>query len=466
MVFSSLEFIFWFLPFFLFVYFLMPVRYRNIVVFVFSMLFYAYGALDKPAYILLLLCSILVNYTFGMLIGRSRNHKKAFLAAGLIYDFGALFIFKYTDFFIGNINAVISNFSIKPLPAANLLLPIGISFYTFQAASYLIDVYRSDVPAEKSPLKLGTYIVMFPQLIAGPIVRFSDVRADLKDRICTRKKFVSGIAYFVFGLGYKVLLANRLSGLWQGVAGIGYESVSVPLAWMGIIAYSLQIYFDFYGYSLMAIGLGKMIGFSFPQNFNYPYISRSMTEFWRRWHITLGTWFREYVYIPLGGNRKGAARTYFNLLCVWLLTGFWHGADWNFILWGLFLFAVIAIEKAGLLKLLERFKIFSHIYMLLLIPLSWLVFALTDLSDIWIYLGRLFGAGGINVFEGDYISYLQQYGIFLLAGILLSTKLPKVILKYIRKKPIIMAAVLLAVFAGSVYCIYMGMNDPFLYFRF
>ena len=347
-----------------------------------------------------------------------------------------------------------------------MLLPTGISSYTFQAASYLIDVYRGDVPEETSPLRLGTYIVMFPQLIAGPIVRFSDVRANLRKRTCTPKKFMAGIAYFIFGLGYKVLLANRLSGLWQGVAGIGYESVSVPLAWMGIIAFSLQIYFDFYGYSLMAIGLGKMIGFSFPQNFNYPYISRSMTEFWRRWHITLGTWFREYVYIPLGGNRKGIKRTYLNLLCVWLLTGFWHGADWNFILWGLFLFAVIAAEKAGLLKFLERFKVLSHIYMLLLIPLSWLIFALTDLSDIGIYLGRMFGIGGINVFAGDYITYLQQYGIFLLAGILLSTKLPALILKKIKKKPLIMALVLLAVLGGSIYCIYMGMNDPFLYFRF
>lgn len=466
MVFSSLEFIFWFLPFFLFIYYIIPHRFRNTALFLFSLLFYAYGALDKPVYILLLLGSVLVNYVFGMLIGRSVKHKKVFLISGLLYDFGALFIFKYTDFFIGNINALTGIFSVKPLPAANLLLPIGISFYTFQAASYLIDVYRGDVPEETNPLRLGTYIVMFPQLIAGPIVRFSDVRVNLRRRTCNIKKFAFGAAYFIFGLGYKVLLANRLSGLWQGVAGIGYESVSVPLAWMGIIAFSLQIYFDFYGYSLMAIGLGKMIGFSFPHNFNYPYISRSMTEFWRRWHITLGTWFKEYVYIPLGGNRKGIKRTYLNLLCVWLLTGFWHGADWNFILWGLFLFAVIAVEKAGLLKFLERFKVLSHIYMLLLIPLSWLIFALTDLSDIGIYLGRMFGIGGVNVFAGDYISYLQQYGIFLLAGILLSTKLPAFIFDRIKNKPVIMALVLLAVLGGSIYCIYMGMNDPFLYFRF
>lgn len=464
MVFSSLEFLFWFLPFCLLVYYLVPTRFENISIFIFSLLFYAFGCLEQPVYILLLLLSIGMNYLFGLWIDKTGSRRT--LVLGLCYNFGFLVLFKYADFFIGNINAV-SGFFGKDLaiPFTNFILPIGISFYTFQAASYLIDVYWGDIPVETSLLKLGTYIVMFPQLIAGPIVRYSDVRKQLTDRTHNVTTLIEGIRYFVLGLSFKVLLANRLSGLWSAVQGIGFDSISVPLAWMGIVAYSLQLYFDFYGYSLMAIGLGKMLGFDFPENFKHPYMSKTMTEFWRRWHITLGTWFREYVYIPLGGNRKGTARTYWNLFCVWFFTGFWHGAAWNFILWGLFLYVIMVIEKAVLYKVFNKSKVVGHIYMVILIPLSWLIFAVEDVKDIVVYAGRLIGLNGKYVYAGDYIKYFRNYGIFLTIGLLCATDYPEKLLHRVNNK---WAQVLiyLALFSGSVYCIWKGMNDPFMYFRF
>ena len=464
MVFSSLEFLFWFLPFCLLVYYLVPARYENISIFIFSLLFYGFGCLDQPVYILLLLMSIAVNYLFGLWI--TKTGKRWTLVLGLAYNFGFLVLFKYADFFIGNINSVSkylgNNFS---LPYTNLILPIGISFYTFQAASYLIDVYWKDVPVEKSMLKLGTYIVMFPQLIAGPIVRFSDVRKQLTTRTHNVYTLIEGTKYFVVGLAFKVLLANRLSGLWSAVQGIGFDSVSVPLAWMGVIAYSLQIYFDFYGYSLMAIGMGKMLGFDFPENFRHPYMSKTMSEFWRRWHITLGTWFREYVYIPLGGNRKGGARTYWNLFCVWIFTGFWHGASWNFIIWGLFLYVIIALEKAVLYKVFDQSRIIGHIYMAILIPVSWLIFAVDNVRDLAVYAGRLIGLHGEYVYAGDYLKYFHQYGIFLVIGFLFVTDFPEKLLHKITNIWVQMI-IYLALFSGSVYCIWKGMNDPFMYFRF
>ena len=344
-------------------------------------------------------------------------------------------------------------------------MPVGISFYTFQAVSYLADVYRGAVTFEKKPWHVGLYLTMFPQLISGPITRFGQIREKFSERVCTRKAFLRGMETFLIGLGFKVLLANRLGGLWKNIGGIGYESVSVPLAWMGIVAYSLQIYFDFYGYSLMAVGLGKMIGFSLPVNFRHPYLSCTMTEFWRRWHITLGSWFRDYVYIPLGGNSKGRSRMYLNMLIVWSLTGLWHGADWNFLIWGLFLFAVISVEKLGIGRYLNEKRWLGHLYMFLLIPLSWLIFAVNDLGQLGIYLGRLAGIGGVNVFAGDFVKYLQQYGVFLVIGLLFAAGLPEKIFFAIRRQGV-RWVILLAVLAGSLYGIYMGMNDPFLYFQF
>lgn len=460
MVFSSFEFILWFLPFFLLTYYSIPDRYRNLCIFIFSMIFYAYGALAQPVYILVLLASIVVNYLAGLCIAGIHKHRKLFLILGIALDLSVLFVFKYADFFIENINGL----GLK-LPLWNLVLPIGISFYTFQEISYLIDVYRREIHTETSILNLGTYVVMFPQLVAGPIVRYDTIRDRLEQRTCTKEDFIYGVKLFVAGLGSKVLLANRLAGLWQAAGGIGYESISTPLAWMAAAAFSFQIYFDFYGYSLMAIGLGKMFGFNLPDNFRYPYISKSMTEFWRRWHITLGSWFRDYVYIPLGGNRKGIGRTYLNLFIVWTLTGFWHGASWNFILWGMFLFAAIAAEKSGLLKILEAHKAIGHIYMIILIPVSWMFFAIEDVSEIGVFFLRMIGAGGVNVFAEDFIKYGAQYGIFLLAGIVFCTPLPRMIFRKLRNK-YIRVLILAAVAAASFYCIYKGMNDPFLYFRF
>lgn len=464
MVFSSLEFLFWFLPFFLAIYYIIPQAYKNLCIFVFSFVFYAYGSLSDPIYIILLAVSVIANWFIGLNLGEDKPHRKLFLIAGLVIDFGALFVFKYTDFIFGNINSL---FGLENggLPTLGLVLPIGISFYTFQVVSYLVDVYRNDATAERSIIDFGTYIMMFPKFIVGPIVRFEDIQAQIHKRTVNSKYIVSGAKTFILGLGMKVLLANQLANLWNDILTIGFTSISVPLAWLGIISYSLQLYFDFYGYSLMAIGLGKLLGFRFPDNFTHPYISRSMTDFWRNWHITLGVWFKKYVYFPLGGNRKGTARTYFNMLIVWLFTGIWHGANWNFIIWGLVLFGIVSLEKSGFGKFLDNHKIFSHCYMTLLIPLTWLIFAVEDLPELLIYFGRLIGIGGEYVFVGDFAQSLSSYGVFIAIGILLSTKLP---LKLYKKfeNTIFVVPFLLAVLGFSIYCLYMGLNDPFMYFRF
>ena len=388
---------------------------------------------------------------------------------GIGYDLGWLILFKYLGFLIENLNALFGAMHVKvQLETWNLILPIGISFYTFQIISYLVDVYRRETKAEKSLISLGTYLCMFPQLIAGPIVNYHLIQEQLHKRKHSMEKVEDGLKVFALGLAYKVLLANRVGHLWTEVTAIGYESISTPLAWMSIVAYSLQLYFDFYGYSLMAIGLGRMMGFDFPQNFNNPYMAVSMTDFWRRWHMTLGGWFREYVYIPLGGNRGGFAKTVRNMFVVWLLTGLWHGASWNFVLWGLLLFVLLFVEKAGLGKVLERHKALGHIYMILWIPLSWLVFVITDLSQLGIYLQKLFpffGNAGTVLFQGDYLKYGKTYGIYLVLGILFATGVQEKLLKK-NKNRLWVILLLLALFWASVYCMYLGMDDPFLYFRF
>lgn len=468
MVFSSLTFIFIFLPLFLLSYYLSTQKIKNFCVLIFSLAFYAYGAIEQPFYILLIILSIIINYLLGLCIDKYSKYRKVFFLSGLFYNFGYLFVFKYTDFFAENINRILNLLAPETafqLPLANLILPIGISFYTFQAASYLIDIYQKRMTPEKSLLKVAIYILLFPQLIAGPIVRYPDIAKELNERKHTINTFLTGIKLFIIGLGLKVILANQIGNLWRDIQAIGYESISVPLAWMGIIAFSMQIYFDFFGYSLMAMGLGQMIGFHLPKNFDTPYISLSMTEFWRRWHITLGNWFKEYVYIPLGGNRKGTVRTFFNLLVVWLLTGFWHGASWNFVLWGLFLYLLIAGEKIGLGKILYRFPVFGHLYMLLMIPLSWLLFAVGNLDQLAIYAGRLFNIGGEYIYALDYIKYGKTYGVLLIIGFICCTRIPVKIYNKIQNH-YIMIPILAGIFALSVFCLYKGFNDPFLYFRF
>ena len=464
MVFSSLEFLFWFLPFCLLTYAVAKKHVKNLVLLFFSVAFYAYGVQETPAYLLLITGSVALNYLFGCLIADCPRAKKLWLSLGLLWDFGCLFLFKYADFFIRTTNQI----GHTAFASLRLVLPLGISFFTFQISSYLLDVYRGTMKPERSIVSLATYILLFPQLIAGPIVRFSDVKRELHIRSVQFQDFLDGSELFVIGLAKKVLLANQLSGLWRDLDAVGYESISTPAAWMGIVAYSLQIYFDFSGYSQMAIGLGRMFGFHFPTNFRHPYISCSMTEFWRRWHITLGAWFREYVYIPLGGNRKGKARTYLNLLVVWVMTGFWHGADWNFLLWGLLLYILLVIEKAGLGKFLEQHRLYGHLYMMLWIPLSWLVFAVSDLQQIGVYFLKLFGLGGDTLFAADYLSYLRTYWAFIAVGCLFSTRIPDVLYRKLKKTraSVLRYGLLICALSLSVYCMYQGMNDPFLYFRF
>lgn len=468
MVFSSLGFIFLFLPIFLAVYFVLPKIWRNFWIFVGSMGFYAFGTLDKPQYILLLFMSVLMNFIFGKFIGNSRKGRLP-LTLGIIYNLAWLCVFKYSDFIFENINLLSERFcgNGELMEPWGLLLPVGISFYTFQSISYLIDVYRRDIEAETSFANFGAYLTMFPQLIAGPIVKYREIREEMRSRETSFLRFDDGLRIFTIGLGMKVLLANRIGSLWSDIQAVGFESISTPVAWMGIFAYSFQLYFDFYGYSMMAIGLGKIMGFTIPRNFDHPYQSLSMTEFWRRWHMTLGSWFKEYVYIPLGGNRKSAPRVYFNLFVVWLLTGFWHGAGWNFVLWGLTLFIIIAIEKAGLKRFLDRAKIRAHIYMLFLIPLTWMIFAITDMQQLGIYAGRLIGTsvGEGVVFSGDFMKYLDMYGILMAVCAALSVSGPARLFERIRGS-MLGAVILFAVFWGSVYLLYIGLNDPFLYFRF
>lgn len=450
MVFSSIDFIFFFLPVFLACYYFVGKEEKNACLLLFSAVFYGYGAIKTPFHIALMIISVIVNYILAIFINNYNKKKGIFLFAGILYNFGCLFIYKYAGFFGLDIN---------------LILPLGISFYTFQNVAYLVDVYRGTVKAERNFVDMATYIMMFPKLTSGPIANFSEVQLQLKERSVTLDSFFDGVEYFVLGIGLKVLLANQIGGLWSDITMIGVECISAPLAWMGIFAYSLQLYFDFYGYSLMAVGLGRMIGLELPHNFNTPYISVTMTEFWRRWHITLGRWFREYLYIPLGGNRKGKVRTYINLLVVWLFTGLWHGAAWNFVIWGLFLFVLIALEKAFYGKFMEKHRIIGHIYMLFMIPISWLMFASTDLNFIAEYLQRLVGIAGVVVFENDYISYVQDYGLVFIIGLILSITPIHATFDIIKKK-FFVKAILILVLVYAVYGMYMGLNDPFMYFKF
>lgn len=472
MVFSSLEFIFQFLPIFLLIYFLCPARYKNFCLFAGSMLFYLYGVWDTPLYLALFGASMAVNYFFGCRIARSRARfrRRKRLFWGVAYNLFWLLLFKYTGFFTENINGILRLMGLSlELPVFAPVLPVGISFYTFQAISYLADVYRKTAEYEPSFVNFAMYISMFPQLIAGPIVTYSSIKKEISRRSHSMRAVEEGLKTFTIGLGLKVLLANRLGGLWNEAGTVGYESISTPFAWLAITAFSLQIYFDFYGYSLMAKGLGRIMGFTIPENFHDPYLSLSMTEFWRRWHMTLGSWFRDYVYIPLGGSRKGKLMTFRNMLAVWALTGFWHGASWNFILWGLLMFALISVEKLGLIRILERVPALGHLYMAFTISVSWVLFAVTDLSQMAVYFTRLFPflpqSEGMAYFAGDYLKYGRLYGLSLAAGLVFATGLPMKLYRRFKNSPAA-AVVLLAVFWGCVYCMKMGMDDPFLYFRF
>ena len=381
MVFSSLEFIFVFLPIFLIAYYATPNKYRNYTLLIGSIIFYVIGSWNSPLYIVLIMISILVNYILGKLIYKYNENSKKVLILGIIYNLAWLILFKYYDFII----SIINDIAHIELSGLNLMMPIGISFYTFQTISYIVDIYKRKAIAEKSIINFGAYILMFPKLISGPITINS-----VTQREHNFEKFAQGCKMFIIGLGFKVLLADKIGSLWNEILMLGIDGISTPLAWMGVIAFSLQIYFDFYGYTLIARGIGKMLGFELPENFYTPYLTLSMTEFFRRWHISLGEWFKKYVYIPLGGNRKSMSRTIINLFIVWILTGLWHGTNYNFVLWGITIFIIIIIEKLWLKKKFDKHPILGHMYMIILIPLTWTIFAITNLSDLGTMFGKLF----------------------------------------------------------------------------
>ena len=466
MVFSSTIFLCVYLPLVLLGYYICPKKGRNLFLLIVSLVFYAWG---EPKYVFLMIFSILVNYIFGRLMDKHRENKKRLklmLVLSVVIDLGLLSVFKYTDFIITNVNAIFgANFDLL-----NIALPIGISFYTFQAMSYTLDVYRNDVRVQKNLIDFGMYITMFPQLIAGPIVRYADVQDQLAERSVTTADFSEGVMRFVVGLGKKVLLANQMGAVWSEIYALGGD-VSALMAWTGAIAYTFQIYFDFSGYSDMAIGLGRMFGFKFPENFRYPYQSVSITDFWRRWHITLSTWFKEYLYIPLGGNRRGLARQALNLLIVWSLTGFWHGAGWNFVMWGLYYFVILFIEKLFLLKALDKLpKFFRHVYALLLIVIGWVIFASDDVSVLLPYLGSMFGAngavGGMDVYT------LFTKAVLIVICCVASTELPKRLFLSatgaMNEKAAftIKSVMTIALLALSMILLIGDSYNPFLYFRF
>ena len=462
MVFSSILFLFRFMPAAFAIYYLVPKRFKNFTLLVLSLIFYSWG---EAKYFPVMIASIVVDYTASGLIESHRNNKlicRLGLIYSVVFNLGMLGFFKYTNFFVGNLNALFG----LSLPTISFVLPLGISFYTFQTMSYTIDVYLGMVKAERNIIDFGAFVVLFPQLIAGPIVRYTDINRELKERQINLPQIQDGIKLFILGLGSKVLIANNVGALWTEIeaigAGEGFLSISTPLAWMAVFAYSLQIYFDFSGYSLMAIGLGKMLGFEFPKNFDFPYISRSFTEFWRRWHMTLGSWFREYLYIPLGGNRVSKSRLYFNLFVVWAATGFWHGASWNFIFWGLFFFVFLVIERMGFKQVLERHSAFSHVYVIFFLLLSWALFAVTDLG----MLGDLFTRMFVPVGGVDWIYYLRNYIVVFILGTVLSTPALKGLYLRLEKNNVFCLVFFGAIFLASTAYLVDATYNPFLYFRF
>lgn len=468
MVFSTILFVFRFLPITLALYYLAPAKWKNTVLFLCSLIFYSWGEVRLFP---VMAAAILINYTAGLGLerfGHSRKARTGFLLYSIIGSLGMLIFFKYTDFFIQNINAITG----LGIPLLKLTLPLGISFYTFQTMSYSIDVYRGDVKAEHNLIDFGAYVVMFPQLIAGPIVKYRDVsdRLHVLHGRVTLDRIDEGISLFIFGLAKKVLLADGISKLWYDIVGqsssdsvIGLANASTPLVWLGLLAYSLQIYFDFSGYSMMGIGMGKMLGFDFPPNFDLPYISRSITEFWRRWHMTLSGWFREYVYIPLGGNRKGLKRQLINIAIVWFLTGFWHGANWNFIFWGLYYCILLMIEKIWLLPHLKKGRIWPHLYTMLLVVIGWALFVGSDYGvSLSLLLKKMFiPSGGVSA-----LYYLRNYGVLLLVCILCCTPITLKIYERLKRNTLLRGIVLGIIFILTIAYMVDATNSPFLYFRF
>ena len=461
MLFSGIPFLFYFLPAVVIVYFLAPGKFKNTVLLLSSLLFYAWG---EPKYVLLMAATILLFYLCGIAIGSCSkpSGRKLWLAVSACISLGLLGIFKYADFFITSFHRVTG----ISLPLLHLALPIGISFYTFQCLSYTVDVYRGVVAPQKNIISFGAYVALFPQLIAGPIVRYRDIAAELNCRTHSLEAFNQGIRRFLIGLSKKVLLANQFGELTELFRQSGEKSVL--FYWMYAIAFTLHIYFDFSGYSDMAIGLGRIFGFRFPENFDYPYLSKSITEFWRRWHMTLGGWFRDYVYIPLGGNRVSKARWVFNILVVWALTGLWHGAAWNFVLWGLLYALFLLIEK--LVPSLQKLPaLIRHGYVLLVVILGFVLFNATDLSQAWQDIGGMFGYGGIPGVTAPTLYYLRSYGVLFILGLIGATPLVSRCARRLSEKPagaILEPAVLILLLILCAAYLVDGSFNPFLYFRF
>ena len=465
MLFSSIPFLYYFLPLVLAVYFLTPARFRNAVLLLASLIFYAWG---EPKYVLLMLASILSGYGFGLLQERYRGQKGAKLFCGLSVAVSLSFLlyFKYADFFLENFNAATG----LGVPLLRIALPIGISFYTFQIISYTVDVYRGE-PAQKNLIHLAAYVAMFPQLIAGPIVRYSDIAQQLEHRSHSTALAAEGVRRFLIGLGKKILIANQLGELCSVFRAS--DEKSVLFYWLYAVAFALHIYFDFSGYSDMAIGLGKVFGFHFLENFNYPNISASITEFWRRWHMSLGTWFRDYVYIPLGGNRVGRARQLLNILVVWMLTGFWHGAAWNFVVWGLMFAVLLIMEKLWLLKPLSKCRPLAHLYVVFFVVISFVIFNAENMGQALSDIGGLFGAGGIPLVSAEAVYCLRSFALVLILAVLGATPLLRNGLVRLSQYPtagkVLNALepftlfVLLLVMTGYLVD---GSFNPFLYFRF
>ena len=464
MVFSSLTFLFFFfLPATLIIYYLVPKKAKNIVILLSGLIFYAWG---EPIYVLAMILSTFIDYTAGRIIAKYDDKpkiRKACLIVSLVMNLGLLATFKYLGFIIESFNGWFG----WEIPNPNLPLPIGISFFTFQSMSYTIDLYRRNINVQKSAVNFMAFVTLFPQIVAGPIVRYEDVQREIDDRTITERMLADGISRFITGMGKKVLIANNIGALWTQIKAMEYSTLSAGTAWLGILAFTFQIYFDFSGYSDMAIGLGKMMGFNFPENFNYPYQSKSVSEFWRRWHITLGIWFRDYLYIPLGGSRNGKRRLLLSLFVVWTLTGLWHGAAWNFVLWGFVLFVFIALEKFCIGGFLERHRFLSRLYFLFLIPQTWVVFRISDLGELGDYFSRLypFLSSGESVFAGDLLRQLESYWWLFALGILLATPWPRRFYEKYRATPLVWLP-LFAVFWLCLYLIATGTGNPFLYARF
>lgn len=465
MIFSSLFFLFIYLPITIGIYYLTPIKLRNLFLLIANLVFYGWG---EPVYILIMIASIFVDYTHGILVEKYRENDKIakyFVKQSVVINLGILIFFKYFDFILINLQKIMPFLSdVQPL---GLALPIGISFYTFQTMSYTIDIYRNDAKAQRNIINFGTYVTLFPQLIAGPIVKYKDVAEQLTKRIETTEKFASGIKIFTLGLFKKVLIANNIGMLWDSIKVFETTNLTILGAWIGMIAFGMQLYFDFSGYSDMARGLGRMLGFEFLENFNFPYISKSATEFWRRWHISLGSWFREYLYIPLGGNRGSTLKLYRNIFIVWLATGIWHGAEWNFALWGLYYAVILVIEKTFLLNFLQKMPRFvSHIYALIIILVGWALFSIEgNGTQALSYISVMFGNTQVGFTDAHTLYLIKNYAIMLFIGVLFCIPIRINKMNKHVTNTVTFIAIAVTLVLSTAYLVDATYN-PFLYFRF